>query len=321
MNKNDRKRKYLFDKYSKNLKLLNNNNKIPARIDLSKGGYICPICEGNFNKEDLNQEVDNALSLEDAPPKSLGGKQIVLTCENCNNGLGRDIDWHLTERLNELDFKDKLPGAEQNGTMSINNITVNAIIKVEDNGETRAYFPDKINKPEDLKKYIDYIQANRPCVPTWMKKPSRVDNKKLQIALLKNAYLLMFEKFGYALLFNNQYNRVREQLLNPEKDTYPLNCWFNQSFPKEYFGVPFIIENGIESIFTIFELKTKLSTRAFGVVLPLGNTEAEKVIEKLGEKFEGNDNGITLDMANYNDDYLGNIESINMLLNYISKLK
>ena len=53
-----------------------------------KKPYICPICELLFQEESLNQNSSNPLTLEDVPPKKLGGKPIILTCKNCNNKLG-----------------------------------------------------------------------------------------------------------------------------------------------------------------------------------------------------------------------------------------
>lgn len=45
------------------------------------------------------EDSENPLTLEDAPPKSLGGKAHVLTCKECNNKAGQKIDYHLTERM------------------------------------------------------------------------------------------------------------------------------------------------------------------------------------------------------------------------------
>lgn len=181
------------------------------------------------------------MSLEDAPPKSLGGSQIVLTCERCNNGMGRDIDWHLTERMNEMDFYHRIAGAEMKGKFTLD-ITVNGKIIIEENGITKAHLSKKNNNPEELEKYISIISGKGTNEPYWKPSPTRVDFKKLQIAIIKNAYLLMFEKFGYAFLFDKEYNRIRQQLLKPESNIYPLNCWFQGPFPEEHIGVPFITE-------------------------------------------------------------------------------
>lgn len=319
MNKGEKRRKFLFDKYSENLYFLKQNGILPKRIEINKGDYICPICLDKFNEDDLNQDSENPLSLEDAPPKSLGGSQIVLTCERCNNGMGRDIDWHLTERLNEMDFHHRIIGAEMSGEFSLD-VTVNGKIVIEENGETKAYYTNKNNNPKTLETYIANISGKNESSHVWKPNPTRVDAKKLQIAIIKNAYLLMFEKFGYAFLFDKEYDRIREQLLNPDFDIYPLNCWFQGPFPEEHIGVPFITEKNMESIFTLFKLSTKLSDRLFGVVLPLSSSKIEKTISELTERFSATEQ-FSVKMMSFTDDYLTSMESIHLLLKYMEKRK
>ncbi len=93
----------------------------------------------------------------------------------------------------------------------------------------------------------------------------KVDPKKLQLALLKSGYLLIFRLFGYNFILDPAYNVIREQLLNPEKDLYPLDFWFKfPTFPPDKMGVPFITEKGMEAIMPVFNLKTPASKRVFG---------------------------------------------------------
>src|SRR5580704_16833636 len=49
--------------------------------------YPCPICLGRFTIEALAQ---NQLSAEHVPPESLGGRELLLTCRNCNNSSGQN---------------------------------------------------------------------------------------------------------------------------------------------------------------------------------------------------------------------------------------
>ena len=185
---------------------------------------------------------------------------------------------------------------------------------------TKAHLSKKNNNPETIEEYIKLIKAKGIKKPYWQPSQTRVDSKKLQIAIIKNAYLLMFERFGYAFLFDKEYDRIREQLLNPESEIYPLNCWFQGPFPEERLGVPFITEKDLESIFVLFKLSTKLCKRIFGVVLPLSGAKIEKTIIELNKRFV-NEKQFAVDMMSYNDDYLTNLESVNMLLKYMEKQK
>ena len=51
--------------------------------------YICPICLTSFVVDAL---ADGRLSSEHVPPKSVGGKELVLTCKRCNNSAGTKLD-------------------------------------------------------------------------------------------------------------------------------------------------------------------------------------------------------------------------------------
>jgi hypothetical protein len=317
MSTGEHKRRILFDIYSANLDFLI-RNKVISKIS-SNSQYICPICLGEFSKDDLSSTSVNPLTLEDSPPKSLGGSQIALTCASCNHKLGKDIDWHLSERLKELDFNEKITGAKQIGKFILGDISVNGEIQIHENQKTIGVNSKTNNNPINLQQYINEISNGRRT-PVFKPKSSRVDPKKLQIALLKSAYIMMFAKFGYSFLFNHEYDRIRQQLRNPKEDIYPLKCWFYGPFPRERIGVPFITEKNLESIFVLFELKTKLSSRLFAVVLPLSSRPIEDIIKELEEKFSERKTFKVM-MESYTDDYLRNIESVNLLINWMNKFK
>jgi len=52
--------------------------------------YCCPLCIRGFPTV-----RPNGLSLEDVPPRSIGGKPLLLTCTECNNKHGTDVDSHI----------------------------------------------------------------------------------------------------------------------------------------------------------------------------------------------------------------------------------
>jgi hypothetical protein len=65
-----------------------------------------------FSHEYLNYNKPNHLTLEDIPPRSLGGKPIILTCKSCNNTIGHKIDYHLLDRMLEMDISKFLPNCK-----------------------------------------------------------------------------------------------------------------------------------------------------------------------------------------------------------------
>src|SRR5690349_10100056 len=109
------RRRRIFEVYSKQLHGLVDSG-ILTDISLPYDQtYLCPICLRPFSVDDILDSAPNMLTLEDAPPKSLGGHASVLTCKSCNSRSGHEIDFHLTERLIEIDARAFLP----NTTMKV----------------------------------------------------------------------------------------------------------------------------------------------------------------------------------------------------------
>src|ERR1700752_2897682 len=50
--------------------------------------YGCPLCLRGF-------ETPAALTLEDVPPKSIGGRPLILTCGSCNYNSGHMLDANI----------------------------------------------------------------------------------------------------------------------------------------------------------------------------------------------------------------------------------
>src|SRR5436190_12320198 len=51
--------------------------------------YVCPVCLRAFPIEAIGART---LTTEHAPPKCLGGPELLLTCKACNNLAGRWLD-------------------------------------------------------------------------------------------------------------------------------------------------------------------------------------------------------------------------------------
>lgn len=315
MAKTGAKRLRLFDRFSAELKKLNEEEKL-AGIELENDQpYICPICLNQFSKSDLKNDSNNMLTLEDSPPDSLGGKKVALTCKECNSRCGHNLDFHLQERILELDSKELLPNSTQKADITLDGVTVKGVVKVTDNS-IEVSISEKNNNPTVAKQHIKKVVPDK--VATVTPNQSRVIPLKFEVALLKSAYILAFAKFGYNLLLDSCYDIVREQIQNPDKQIYPEGFWTKQPFPEETEGVHFIVDEGIQSIFVILPTKTKSSTRRFGVALPLPNAPIKDVVAKLKEQEAGF--GLTLDpMGGKEIDYLTNTEAIDKMNNWIGR--
>lgn len=316
------KRLSIFKRYANNLDILIGNGILTGITLAYPETYICPICLEQFPANAVKNSFKNFLTLEDVPPKSLGGKPIILTCKTCNNTIGHKIDYHLLDRMLEIDISKFLPNSERRAKFKIGDNTVGGTISVDDNGKIQVYHPIKSNHPSKLESFIGRIK-NKVIKPKInIEFNTTADTNKLQLALLKIGYLMTFAKFGYAFILDKSYDRVREQLLNPETLIYPTDFWFEGPFPKEHFGVPFITEKNMEAAFPLFSLITKSSERTFGTIIPLTNKQIEEVIGEVKARF-AKTKTFEVEMYGFNGavNYLTDIPDIKHLLNWIEKLK
>lgn len=321
MNKNQKKRLMLFNKFSNNWELLKQNNLLIGINQKFVRNYICPICTLYFSPKDLNQNLKNPLTLEDSPPKSLGGKANTLTCKDCNNTLGRKVDSHLASRLRQIDRSKFLKGAEHSAKLKSDKEQLQGNIKVEEDGLVTLSFSPKNNNKNILDKVMtnskseDLEQKFRLFIPE-----ERIDYHKLSYAILKTAYLLLFEKFGYSILFNNVYQKIRDQLLNPESNSYPLDFFKELPIPKDKCGIHLVTEKGLKSIFVIFELVSKTEEKIIAAILPTPNILIEDTLEKINDrKKEISNSGIGLVSIPDTIDLLNNMDGLKKVLKWFKK--
>lgn len=309
------KRKRIFDKYVIQLKALHENGLLPEQIEYKAGVYLCPICLNEFIEEDLKNVSANMLTLEDAPPKSLGGHANTLTCKTCNSRCGHEIDFHLTERLIELDGRAFNPNVESKVKLTHKGIQVQGTVKVNESGGISIIHSEKNNNPEKLKKYIG--STGKDNIVNIEFKPSRVDKLRLEIALLKSAYILAFEQYGYALILNKSYDIVREQLQIPNTEIYPEGFWTKQSsFKKEHEGVHYLDSKDFEGFYSIFSLSTNATQHRYGIYLPVALARTNEIIAKLKEQV----GGFRLNMVSYmNYDYFENLDNMKLMVDFMKK--
>ncbi|HRJ29829.1 MAG: hypothetical protein KF725_03905 [Cyclobacteriaceae bacterium] len=279
MVKGQDKRRLLFDRYSAQLESMKELGVLGFDLKYEKA-FICPLCLEQFSVDDLDTSKENFLTLEDAPPKSLGGKANTLTCKKCNNRFGHEIDFHLVEKLNELDVYSFQPKSGSKASFTHNGVKVQGIVNVDDKGNITVTHLEKTNNPGLLNKYV---KTTGKGDTTTIKFPvSRVDFKKFEVALLKTAYILAFEHYGYPLILSKAFDIVRAQLKNPTKDIYPTGFWTRQAaFNETNTGVHLIKTLGLEGFQAIFLLKTQSRTTGFGVYLPVSHGTVLEVIERL----------------------------------------
>lgn len=297
-------------KYLENLRLLQSIGLIQLE-NLDK--YICPIC--------LKPYDENDLTLEDAPQKSLGGTANTLTCKTCNNEAGHKIDHHLTSRLNELDNAQFLPNSEIPVKVIINGDVLQGTLVIDNNGVMTINHSNKNNHAKKLENSMDVTQSGDIVDIEFVKKKVIPDN--LEFALLKTAYILFFEKFGYTFILDSCYDIVRKQISEPKVRIYPEGFWVTPpnliEIPN---GVYFICKKGLECVLVLFNVRTDKTERKFGVFLPIPSKNYENTLKEIKNRvIEEKEFVFTLFPENQNRiDYLSNKSAIKQLSNWTQNI-
>ena len=306
---------HIFEKYSKNLNLLIDNSLINSKFHKLKDFYICPICLNKYDKI----EGKNPLTLEDAPQKSVGGTTNTLTCKKWNNEAGFKIDHHLVNRLTDLDNSKFLPNTEVAIKTEIDGKLYNATLKIDEKGVMTVFHSKKNNNPRLLEDKISELKKDKIVDFNFIRKKVIPDN--LDYAVLKTAYILLFQYTGYKIILTDEYDVIREQILKPEKRLISKNFYFFSEKPFMNEGVHFICEKGLEIALVVFTTKTNKSSRNFCVFLPMPNKNYENTLEKIFEiKRKTGEVRLSAFPENIkNVDYTEDLERIQRLDNWFSE--
>ncbi len=232
------------------------------------------------------------MTLENIPPKSLGGKVRALTCKKCNSVAGHTLDNHLLKRLTEIDFHSFLPNSQSNTTFSHKGNKVNGRVNI-DNKRTFIINLDTLgSNPKESEKFMsnvfpprtiygpihkflnpDFIEPEYKTESFEIKKEERSDEKRAEIALLRIAYLYAFSLFGNGFLINGYLFKVREQIQKPDEKILNPVYWIKYEFPENMIGLNIIKQpKELQSFLIIFNLETSSTKRQFAICLP-GPTE------------------------------------------------
>lgn len=186
-----------------------------------KGYYVCPLCKKTFNLQDLGDKVGDVLTLEDVPPKSLGGSPILVTCKECNSKCGHDIDNWLLHEL-ELQYGNKDRQLENTDAILVSHgKKIHTKVRIEEDKTIRFDIRSKTNPPNAVDEFVNSVKSDGENysikVNIHVKKEKR-NVQAARIAVLKSAYLYAFRKLGYYYILNDSLKPVRDQILNPDKN-------------------------------------------------------------------------------------------------------
>ena len=197
------------------------------------GIYFCPICKREF---DTNALELRCLTLEDVPPKALGGRPIILTCKDCNNTAGHTVDAAAANREKQDQFLQTLIGGRAGfggrAKLKIGGVTIN--IDLHNEGEVKTLKVIAENDPKRVKKTREYLDQladeNRWEGEEFKITAAATYHARLaRVSELRTAFLAATAAFGYRYAFDPSLDRVREQILKPKEEIL-ARWWMSMDF-------------------------------------------------------------------------------------------
>lgn len=184
---------------------------------------------------------------------------------------------------------------------------LNADLQVDEDRTIKLLVNTKKNNPKVWADFHDNILLPNELV-NIEDLPLKRDERRISAALIKNAYLLLFARTGYSLLYDTYYDDLRKQILDPDVFHLPDRLWTiqNISIPD---GIYLTQDNKYRGFFVIYTLELKFKYRVC-VLIPtpmIPYLAATKELEKI-------DAHTRIKILSLPDlDYLNNDEAIKRL--------
>ncbi len=194
------------------------------------GNTQCPICLTPFPEAQVTSGRE--VTLEHAPPKTLGGKIVCLTCADCNNKGSR------LDKLAMMDRKARDDHASGRGTRGEMDFfgwgITSGYIRQKDSAAATKFakqsVPTSISElPGGSTMHLPYlpIGSDTNVTDTDVRKGIRFrirkpNPHKVSVSWLRSAYLLLFSLLGsegYRYAKSGALRPVRRQIMNPDKVT------------------------------------------------------------------------------------------------------
>jgi hypothetical protein len=205
------KRAFLFDRFAKNFTLYH-----PQYVDV----FCCPLCQRGLNRKALGGE-NPYVSLAHILPRSLGGTACTLTCTQCNNFVGSELEAALVESLKHearIAGHAALPNARMKGPFG----HVGVELRFAETNTIQVI--EKQSNPADFKRMkeffakVDTGEIRGPKLNLSFR--VSVSKGRAAVALYHAAFLLMFSYFGYEYALRKCLDGLREQVRSPDKETW-----------------------------------------------------------------------------------------------------
>lgn len=188
--------------------------------------YICPLCVRGFPIEAL---ADGRLTLEHVPPKSSGGKELVLTCKNCNHHSGENMDDHMMKADRPIAFLRGEHGGGQLADLRLEDGSAITVRLAGGGNNMIMLGKDGADPPSERKAFLAGLnrivqdgQAGKLGYSFKINfKQDQHSEQRARVGWLRAAFLAAFASSGYRYALGPALNIVRRQIQEPEAELLP----------------------------------------------------------------------------------------------------
>lgn len=180
--------------------------------------YVCPLCLMSFQEDEIDQ-----LTFEHVPPRSLGGRKLVLTCRDCNNRASEKdgVDTHARKRENILDFVMGTLNSSHRTLFTVSNINQEVRVIRNAGGMLISGVP-KANPPnrgQEIQQELESMSSDDQTRITFNISLNRDAHSERSAAIswLRAGYLAAFAAFGYKYILGLTFQSVRDQIAKPRE--------------------------------------------------------------------------------------------------------
>ena len=200
----------------------------------SLGNTHCPICLVPFAEDDVRS--GRGVTLEHAPPKTLGGKVVCLTCEPCNSRASATSDQAVRKSKSPPDVVIETSGIKRTARFWPEGIPPSRMPYGFSDGPAAKKAQRELAK-ETIVAVTQPIQFDRPTtIRTISMVPKSPNARHVESSYLRSAYLWVFSllgRSGYVFAQSEGVSLIRAQILNPNDEiaTSLLQTFAQQGSP------------------------------------------------------------------------------------------
>ncbi len=195
-----------------------------ALVKNAQGRYLCPLCLQWFS------DLDD-LSLEHAPPQSVGGRHVAVTCRECNSRSGHTADAELRRVETVREFGTRTMTRPMAATFRFGDVELRGSAIFTEDGLSLMGVPEQ-NHPDMTAAMTAALRGAADDGATdWtagLSFPSP-DFKAASVAWLRAGYLVAFATLGYLYILREELEPVREQIQDPKADVLGRYCLMTHS--------------------------------------------------------------------------------------------